>query len=169
MTAGAANSMSADAQDPVPGGVSEDPGPLLRIVKRQEIAFAMVGAVNTALGMGLTVLWLEILGEGVPPALAVVAAYAISIVLAFVLHRTLVFRVRGHVLRDFVRFVAVNSGGLLLNIALLSLAVSALHLSSKPSAVVVMGLVAVASYFGHRYISFRRAPAAQPPSGIGRP
>src|SRR4029077_10167707 len=133
----------------------ENPGPLLRIVKRQAIAFAMVGAVNPAPGLGLTGPGVESLGDGVPPALAVVAAYAISIVLAFVLHRKLVFRVRGHVLRDFVRFVAVNSGGLLLNIALLSLAVSALHLSSKPSAVVVMGLVAVASYFGHRYISFR--------------
>ncbi len=154
--------------DPVtttPPAESENPGPLLRIVKRQELAFAVVGAVNTALGMGLTVMWLAILGASVPPAVAVVLAYAISIVIAFLLHRTLVFRVRGHAVRDFVRFVGVNSGGLLMNMALLSLAVSVLHLPSKPSAVVVMGLVAVASYFGHRYISFRREPTAQPPIG----
>ncbi|MEV6138730.1 GtrA family protein [Nocardia sp. NPDC051990] len=146
---------------------SENPGPLLRIVKRQELAFAVVGGVNTALGMGLTVMWLAILGASVPPAVAVVLAYAISIVIAFVLHRTLVFRVRGHLVRDFIRFVGVNSGGLLMNMALLSLAVSVLHLPSKPSAVVVMGVVAVASYFGHRYISFRREPVTQPRSGSG--
>ncbi|MFI6957137.1 GtrA family protein [Nocardia sp. NPDC050408] len=144
---------------------AEDPGLLLRLVRRQEIAFAMVGAFNTALGMVLTLLWLSVLGERVPPAVAVVAAYSVSIVIAFVLHRTLVFRVRGHMLRDFVRFVAVNSGGLLMNIALLSLAVSVLHLPSRPAAVVVMGLVAIASFFGHRYISFRRAPMPEPPSG----
>lgn len=143
---------------------AEDPGPLLRLVHRQEVAFAVVGGFNTALGMGLTVMWLAILGNSVPPAAAVVLAYAISIVIAFALHRTLVFRVHGHALRDFVRFVGVNSGGLLMNMALLSLAVSVLHLPSKASAVVVMGLVAIASYFGHRYISFRREPVPQPSS-----
>jgi putative flippase GtrA len=145
---------------------TEDPGPLLRLVRRQELAFAVVGGFNTALGMALTVAWLSVLGPDVPPSVAVVAAYGISIVIAFVLHRTLVFRVRGHVMRDFLRFVAVNSGGLLLNIVLLELAVSVLGFPDKPSAVVVMGLVAVASFFGHRYISFRREPAA-PSAGSG--
>ncbi|MFQ6328571.1 GtrA family protein [Nocardia sp. CWNU-33] len=143
---------------------TEDPGPLLRLVRRQELAFAVVGGFNTALGMTLTVAWLAVLGPDVPPSVAVVAAYGISIVIAFVLHRTLVFRVRGHVVRDFLRFVAVNSGGLLLNIVLLELAVSVLGFPDKPAAVVVMGLVAIVSFFGHRYISFRREPAALSPS-----
>ncbi|MEV6432294.1 GtrA family protein [Nocardia sp. NPDC051463] len=143
---------------------TEDPGPLLRLVRRQELAFAVVGGFNTALGMTLTVAWLAVLGPDVPPSVAVVAAYGISIVIAFVLHRTLVFRVRGHVVRDFLRFVAVNSGGLLLNIVLLELAVSVLGFPDKPAAVVVMGIVAIASFFGHRYISFRREPVALSPS-----
>ena len=138
---------------------AEDPGPLLRLVRRQELAFAVVGGFNTVFGMVLTVLWLSILGSDTPPSLAVVLSYAINIVVAFVLHRTLVFRVRGHVVRDFLRFCVVNSGGLLLNIVLLELAVTVLGFPDKPAAVVVMGLVAVASFFGHRYISFRR-PAA---------
>ncbi|SLH78527.1 GtrA-like protein [Mycobacteroides abscessus subsp. abscessus] len=83
------------------------------------------------------------------------------------LHRTLVFRVRGRVLRDFLGFVAVNSGGLVLNMALLSLAVSVCGLPEKPSAVVVMGVVAVASFFGHRHISFRRRPVAAPDEPVG--
>ncbi|MEV0029363.1 GtrA family protein [Nocardia sp. NPDC050793] len=136
-----------------------DPGPLLRIVRRQEIAFAMVGIVNTGLGIALTVMWLAIFDGRVSAALAPPAAYSISIVVAFVLHRTLVFRVRGRVVRDFFAFVAVNSGGLLMNMVLLQAAVSLLHLPSIPAAIGVMGLVAVASFFGHRHISFRRKPA----------
>ncbi|MFE9582999.1 GtrA family protein [Nocardia sp. NPDC006044] len=143
------------------------PGPLLRLVQRQEVAFAAVGGFNTALGIGLTIVWLAVLGDNVPPSVAVAAAYAVSIVVAFVLHRTLVFRVRGHLVRDFVRFVAVNSGGLLLNMALLELAVSVWHFPDKPAAVVVMALVAVASYFGHRHISFRRRPPVEPDSAVG--
>ncbi|MFG1797094.1 GtrA family protein [Nocardia sp. NPDC049149] len=142
-------------------------GPLLRLVRRQEVAFAGVGAFNTAMGIGMTVVWLAVLGDNVPPSVAVAAAYAVSIVVAFVLHRTLVFRVRGHLIRDFLRFVAVNSGGLLLNMLLLELAVSVWHFPDKPAAVVVMGLVAVASYFGHRHISFRRRPAVEADDAVG--
>ncbi|WP_280235223.1 GtrA family protein [Nocardia cyriacigeorgica] len=133
-----------------------DPGPLLRIVRRQELAFAVVGGFNTLLGIVLTLAWLAVLGDGVPPSVAVVAAYGISVVVAFVLHRTLVFRVRGHLLRDFVAFVAVNSGGLLMNVVLLELAVTVLGFPEAPAAIVVMGFVAVVSFFGHRHISFRR-------------
>ncbi|MEU7767823.1 GtrA family protein [Nocardia sp. NPDC049190] len=140
--------------------VAADPGPLLRMVRRQEIAFAVVGVVNTGLGMVLTVMWLAVFGDRVPPAVAPAAAYAISVFVAFILHRTLVFRVRGRLLRDFVAFFAVNSGGLLMNMVLLQLAVTVGHLPSIPSAVVVMALVAAASFFAHRHISFRRAPAA---------
>ncbi|MGW4368254.1 GtrA family protein [Nocardia takedensis] len=135
---------------------TEDPGPLLRLVRRQELAFAVVGGFNTVFGMALTVLWMSILGPDTQPTVAVVLAYAIGLTVAFVLHRTLVFRVRGHVVRDFLRFCAVNSGGLLLNVALVELAVTVLGFPARPAAVVVMGLVAVASFFGHRYISFHR-------------
>ncbi|WP_324192634.1 GtrA family protein [Nocardia transvalensis] len=133
------------------------PGLLLRLIRRQEIAFAAVGAVNTLLGMALTVFWLKVLGDAWPPAMAVVLAYCVSIVFAFVAHRTLVFRVRGHVVRDFARFVIVNSGGLLLNMAGVQIAVGVLQLPETPATVGVMGLVAVASFFGHRHFSFRRA------------
>lgn len=145
----------AEKTTPLPA----DPGPLLRLVRRQEIAFALVGMVNTGLGMVLTVTWLAVLGERVPAAVAPALAYSVSVVVAFVLHRTLVFRVRGRLRRDFFAFVAVNSGGLALNMALLQVGVSVLHLPRIPSAVAVMALVAGASFFGHRHISFRRTPA----------
>ncbi len=179
MSGGAADRVSAPASDPAqlrcPGPVNReraahvlsdtkertavppaDPGPLLRLVRRQEIAFAVVGMVNTGLGMALTVTWLAVLGDRAPAAAAPALAYSVSVVVAFVLHRTLVFRVRGRLVRDFVAFVGVNSGGLALNMVLLQLGVSVLHLPSIPSAVAVMALVAGASFFGHRHISFRR-------------
>ncbi|MCX4094403.1 GtrA family protein [Nocardia sp. alder85J] len=147
--------------------VSEQAAPgLLRLLRRQEIAFAAVGGGNTLLGMVLTVFWLKVLGPSWPPAAAVVLAYCLSILAAFVAHRTLVFRVRGHLWRDFARFIVVNSGGLLLNTVGVQLAVGSLHLPDTPATVVVMGVVAVASYFGHRYFSFRRAP--EQPAGDDR-
>ncbi|WP_433590884.1 GtrA family protein [Nocardia sp. CA-145437] len=141
-------------------GENAPAGPLLRLVRRQEVAFALVGGFNTLMGMVLTIVWLTVLGDtvskDVAAALSVALAYAVGMVIAFALHRTLVFRVRGHVLRDFVAFVGVNAVGMVLNMVLLQLAVSLAHAPAEPAAVVVMGLVAVASFFGHRHISFRR-------------
>ncbi len=134
------------------------PGALVRMLRRQEVAFAAVGAANTLLGMVLTVFFETVLGRSWPPAVSVALAYAVCIVFAFVAHRRLVFRVRGQVVRDFVRFVLVNSGGLVLNMAGVQVAVDVLRLPERPATVVAMGLVAVASYFGHRHFSFRRSP-----------
>ncbi|WP_232535380.1 GtrA family protein [Nocardia terpenica] len=146
-------------------GAEPTPGPLLRLIRRREVAFAAVGGANTLLGMVLTVLWLKVLPESWPPALAVVLAYCVSIVFAFVAHRTLVFRVRGHLLRDFTRFVLVNSGGLLLNATGVQLTVATLHLPKTPATIAVMALVAIATYFGHRHFSFRRTAGGEAEPG----
>lgn len=139
------------------------PGPLLRAVRRQDVGFALIGGFNTVFGMALTVFWLAVLGDSWPPAVAVALAYSIGVVTAFVLHRTVVFRVQGRVIRDFLGFVAVNSGGLALNIVLLTLGVQVLHLPRIPSAIVIMAVVAIATFFGHRYISFRRPSETRRP------
>ncbi|NKY52985.1 GtrA family protein [Nocardia vermiculata] len=130
---------------------------LLRLIRRQEVAFAAVGASNTLLGIALTVLWLQVLPGGCPPAVAVALAYVISVVFAFFAHRTLVFRVRGRPWRDFARFAVVNSGGLVLNMTGVQCAVGVLGLPETPATVSVMGVIAVLSFFAHRHISFRRA------------
>lgn len=128
----------------------------MRVVRRQEVAYVLVGGGNTALGMALTVLWLKVLGPAWPPAMAVVLAYCVSLLAAFVAHRRLVFRVRGTVLRDFWRFVLVNAGGLLLNTAGVQLVVGVLRLPRIPATLAVMAAVAAASFLGHRHFSFRR-------------
>ncbi|WP_459545422.1 GtrA family protein [Nocardia sp. X0981] len=148
--------VAAGGAGPRPAVVSTDPGPLLRVVRRQELAFAVVGLVNTLMGTGLTVIWLALLGAAVPPSAGVAAAYVSGIGIAFFLHRRLVFRVRGRVFRDFTGFAAVNCGGLFANALLLELAVTVLGFPRAPAAVVTMGTVAAGSYVGHRYVSFRR-------------
>ncbi|WP_280437728.1 GtrA family protein [Nocardia carnea] len=150
--------------EPAPRNADERRGPqgraaLHRVVARREIAFAIVGIANTAMGIGLTVAWLALLGDSVPPSVGVVVAYLTGIGVAFVLHRRLVFRVQGRILRDFLGFAAVNCVGLAANALLLEVAVSLLGFPRALSAVVVMGAVAAGTFFGHQYISFRR-PAA---------
>ncbi|WP_018160901.1 GtrA family protein [Smaragdicoccus niigatensis] len=146
------------------GGVLDRPtvmGRVWGLLTSQQFAFLVVGGINTLVGFLAFVAWIKILGEHFY-SLAVVLAYCVSIVVAFGLHRTFVFKVRGQVLGDFVRFVGVNSTGLVLNIALMFAFVTLIGLPPIPSQFVVLGLVAIASFFGHRHISFRRSPVRMP-------
>lgn len=133
-----------------------DLGPLMRIVKHQPIAYAIVGTANTVIGYVLFVLWMLVLGDDKYYQVALIGAYSISVLIAFALHRTLVFRVHGNLVRDLGAFLIVNSSGLVLNLVLGTFAVSVLHAPPLPAQAVVMLIVAGLSFFGHRYFSFRR-------------
>lgn len=132
------------------------PGPLLRHVRNQKAAFLLVGGVNTAAGVAWFVGLQLLLGDAVTYHGVLVLAYLANVLLAFVMYRRLVFRVRGHVLRDLARFVVVNSSSFVVNLTVMTVAVSGLHLPPIPSQLVITPVLAVAVFIGYRDFSFRR-------------
>ncbi|MCL1900692.1 MAG: GtrA family protein [Promicromonosporaceae bacterium] len=147
-----------------PAASSPPPGRLLRLLKDQRIAFLAVGAFNTAWQIALFAALEYLFGTGLGRfgyLVWLVVSYAISICTAFLLHRYLVFRVRGQAWLDFVRFVGVNLVGLGLNFALLTLAVEGAGMRPRLAQPPVALAVAIASYLGHKHFSFRRQ-GAQP-------
>jgi putative flippase GtrA len=154
-----------------PAGMRGTPGPLLQIVKDQRIAFVIVGAANTGIGTGFYIFFLSLHVAGYLGAL--VAAHVCAVLCAFVLYRYLVFRVRGHVLRDLWRFELVNLTSLGVNAALLPIAVEVFGLGPLVGQLGVTFVTMFISFFGHRDFSFRRKPmrghevsGAQTPAGL---
>lgn len=139
-----------------PAGMTGAPGPLMRICRNQAVAFLLVGGVNTALGTAWFVVWQLLIGERYGYHSAIVLGYLCNVLCAFAMYRYLVFRVRGHVLRDLSRFFAVNFGAFLANISLMTVAVTLLRFPPIPSQFVVTAIMAVVSFFGYRDFSFRR-------------
>ncbi|NGP07830.1 GtrA family protein [Rhodococcus sp. 14C212] len=140
-----------------PGGMSGAPGPLMRLFKNQAVAFLLVGAFNTALGTAWFIVWQLAVGDTLGYHFAIVAGYASNVLCAFSTYRYLAFRVRGHFLRDLWRFVTVNLSAFLLNLALMTLAVSVFGFPPIPAQIVITAVTATASFFGYRDFSFRRA------------
>lgn len=147
---------------------SAPPGPLIRLVRDQRVAFLLVGGINTVVGFGTFVACSQTLGHVVERRFGAVAAalvtivvsHVLSVLFAFVMHRRLVFRVHGHVLRDLVRFESVYLTTFGLNaVALLTLV--ELGISRIPAQLIVFVPVLVLNYVGHRYFSFRRSPAGK--------
>ena len=143
--------------EPVPSGTdTPPPGPLSRLVRDQRVAFLVVGGFNTVLGFALFVLFESLAGEWIGYMGSLACSYAVAIVVAFTLHRRVVFRVRGHVWLDFARFVLVNLGGYLVNSALLPLFHEVLHVPVVRAQLLALVATVVLTYFAHRSFSFHR-------------
>ena len=143
-----------------PAGMTGVPGPLLRLIRDQRVAFLIVGGINTAIGAVWFVLFLWLFPRGPAGYLgALVCAYLAATLCAFVLYRRFVFRVTGHVLRDLARFGLINLSTLAFNFAVLPVLVEVLGWPVLPSQFAIAGVTVVYSWFAHRGFSFRRSPA----------
>jgi len=120
------------------------------------VAFLAVGGFNTAFGYLLFAMLLLLLGQRLY-LVALLGAYVVSVLLAFVLYRFLVFRVRGHVLRDLWRFVTVYLFALAVNFVTLPLLVELVHVPVLVAQAMIVLVTSVMSWMGHKHYSFRRS------------
>jgi putative flippase GtrA len=121
------------------------------------LAFLIVGGVNTCVGLGSFALLLKVVG--LPYMVAYLCAFALATVIAFVLHRTFVFRVQGQVLLDFVRFCGVQASTFALNLVAIPALVEIAHVPQLVAPLAAIPVVLTLTYFGHLTFSFRRHEA----------
>jgi putative flippase GtrA len=150
-----------------PSGMSGPPGWLLRVVRDQRVAFLVVGGINTVVGYLSFVGFLLTVGQwwgkpwGYLAALA--CAHIVSVLFAFVLYRLVVFRVRGHLWPDLLRFETVYLSALAVNFVLLPVLVEIAHLPVLLAQAVIVLVTSVMSWVGHKNYSFMREPPKQAP------
>ncbi len=146
----------ADVEKPEKAMFSGEAGPLQRLIKDQRVLFLLVGGINTAFSTALFAILSWWLGPKVPSAASLFIAWVVSLLLVFNVYRHLVFRVSGHVLRDFFRFVGVNVISFLINAGALTLLVEGAGFPPIPTQIAITFAVVVFNYLGHKYFSFRR-------------
>ncbi|CAN5280716.1 hypothetical protein BH09ACT5_BH09ACT5_14350 [soil metagenome] len=135
------------------------PGPLLKLIRDQRVAFLIVGGINTVVGFGWFALFEFTIGRWWGYLASLAFAHVFSVLCAFVLYRRFVFRVRGHVLRDLARFEVVYLVALGVNFVALPLLVEFAHLVPIVAQALIVVVTTLISYFGHRGFSFRRVEA----------
>jgi putative flippase GtrA len=142
------------------------PGILFRLFSDQRVLFLVVGGVNTVVGTLWFALFDGLMGHrwhGLGHYPALVLAYVFAILCAFVLYRTVVFRVRGNVLGDLLRFSLVYVTAFFINLALLAVLVTGLGWPAFGSQCSIVFVTTLLSWFGHRRFSFRRTTESPAP------
>lgn len=124
----------------------------------EQIRFLAVGGINTGVGYGLFVIFQLSLGERITYMGSLILSHIFASVLAYALYRKVVFKVRGNLWLDFMRFQLVYAGSFGANLALLPLLVSGLSWNPFTGQAVSVVLIAICSYVGHKWFSFKRTP-----------
>jgi putative flippase GtrA len=135
--------------------------------RREQLLYLVVGGWNTVFGYGVWAGMQFLLGDRLHYLVIVGLAWPIAVLNAYLGYRYLVFRSRGPILRELPRFSVVYFLTLLVNLALLPVALAVLPFSIYMVQALFTAAVVVASYVGHKYFSFR--DRAQPPNTIPKP
>jgi putative flippase GtrA len=139
---------------------------LRRLLALEQIRYLLVGAWNTLVGYVLFAGLVITLGDRVHYLWLLLVAHVISVLQAFALYRVFVFRVRGRLLGDLVRFWSVYAGALAINMVALPVLVEAGGVPVLPAQAFFVCVTIVTTYVVNRHFSFSRPAAAEPPSEI---
>ena len=143
---------------------------LQEIPPRLAVRYLIVGAWNTLFGYGLYALLTYWLTPLIPAAYMVAATVGtvIAITVSFLGHKLLVFRTKGHFLKEYFRSWMVYGTTSLIGVLLLPLLVVALNPFVTPQAyvpyiagaLVTVGTVVV-TFFGHKKFTFAHRQVRQ--------
>lgn len=130
------------------------------LARSQKFRFLLVGLANTVFGYLLFAGLLLAFGEE-SYVLTGVISHIVATTLSFGLNRTYVFGSEGRILLGYLKFQMIYTLILALNLALLIAFVEFLRWPVLVAQAVCLFFVAVSSYLGHKYFSFRRDGRAE--------
>lgn len=127
--------------------------------RNEQTRFLLVGAFNTAFGyLAFVVLYL-LAGNRFHYLLLAVLAHFLSVIVAFLGHRLIVFRAAGPWFAQFIRYNLSVLGVMLASLLGLYVLVELLGQHPLLAQAIVTSLSVAISYFAHRHFSFRSGEA----------
>ena len=137
--------------------------PVIAAIKRlladQRVRYLIVGGFNTVFSLGIFTAVELLFGHALDQfgLIPLVISYSIAIPVAFLLHRKIVFQVKGgNAWLDFGRFVLTNGVGFGLNFVLLPITQIVTGLPPVIAQPLTQVFVVIVTYFMHKHFSFRR-------------
>ena len=128
---------------------------LRSLLARQEVRYLIAGGWNTVFGYGVYVGLLYLSQPHVHYMVVAVVANVFSITMAYATHKLFVFRTKGNVLREYLRFYAVYGVTAVLGLAALPVCVEIVGMSPYVAPLLILGATVVISYLGHKHFSFK--------------
>lgn len=121
--------------------------------------YLATGGWNTLFGILVYAALYRGLGSKVHYLVLLIPANILAITNAYICYKLLVFRTRGNIIKEYLRFYVVYGGTMLLGFALMFCFVDGLNLDPIVAQCVSASITIIVSYFSHRDFSFGKRPA----------
>jgi len=122
----------------------------------QHHRFLIVGAYNTGFGYLSFVALYALLGSYIHYLVIVVLSHVLAVSNAFMTQRMLVFRGKGSVLAEFIRFNITTVGTLLLGLVGMAILVEQAKLHVYLAQAMVTSTTVIVTYFAHKHFTFKK-------------
>lgn len=129
---------------------------------REQLLYLAVGLWNTLFGYGVWAMLQYLLHPYLNYLVIVVLSYPIAIANAYLCYRYLVFRSHGSVARELPRFSSIYLLTMAANLVALPFLLRLLPFNLYVIQAMFTGFVVVASYLGHKFVSFRGGQVKAP-------
>lgn len=133
---------------------------LTGLLARQEVRYLIAGGWNTLFGYGVFVGLLYLFQPWVHYMVIAVVCNVLAITMAYASHKLFVFRTRGNVLREYLKFYGVQGVATVVGLLALPFCVEVLKISPYLAPLLILVVTLMVSFFGHKHFSFRKRPTA---------
>ncbi len=123
-----------------------------RLLSRQIAKFCLVGILNTIVGYGIFFISLQFVNY----LLALIVSHIIGVIHSFFWNKYWVFGSNKNKIKEFLRFYSIYGIMLILNIILLFYFVSVIIITPAISQLLILPVLTLLTYTGHKYWSFKK-------------
>lgn len=128
---------------------------ILSLWKYDKIRFLVAGSINTTVGYVAFLGMYAWLHSKMHYLVILFLNFILCSFFGFMMLKLVVFRTRGNHHKEYMRCLFVYTGTLIINALLLHLFVSTFSWNVPIAQLVSIAIIALISYCGHKYISFR--------------
>lgn len=122
----------------------------------QKLAYLLVGGWNTLFGLAIFALLYSLLHQILHYILILVISYIIAITNAFLCYKFFVFKTKGDLFREYLRFYIVYGVSFVINIGFMVIIVELFKIKPIPAQSIILSITTIVSYIGHKHYSFSK-------------
>ena len=122
---------------------------------KEKIQYLITGAWNTFFGYGAFALLHYLFNDKINDYFILTISYILSITNAYIWYKLLVFKTKGNIVKEYLRFYFVYIWVYFMNIILLPVFIKLFHGNIYISQAVIVMLITAMSYMGHKKFTFK--------------
>jgi len=121
----------------------------------EKIRYILTGSWNTLFGYSLVVIFYELLSDSLSTFTISIVSSIIAILQSFVAYKIFVFKTKGNWFKELLKSYLVYGVATVISAIFLTILVDYLLFSIYTSQLIVIGIVVIGSYYGHKFFTFK--------------